>query len=323
MESILTYFKELATIETAQLTEQLQFLKDFWKKSSNRQHNPDIKEPTIEEIEEGLTLLKGMCKGSDDTESKEEMTYKDRYYKQRWTDSAMDAPENREQLCKDYFTGLQWVLDYYYQGLLSWNWFYPHHYAPLVSDMLSVDQSFTFDFKLGEPCLPLENLLAVLPVASGSLLPKCFQRLITDPKSPIADLYPTSFQIDMDFATILWEGIALLPFVDQKRIREAIALIDLSTELTDEEQQRNEFQCTQVFEYNYNFSEKKQAETKSCVRDEVVSVRPFVDPPIKTNDGKFLPLPCEKSTILVQGYPQFYILNFYSEPKKVSILLQS
>ncbi|ETN99579.1 ribonuclease related family member [Reticulomyxa filosa] len=61
MESILTYFKELATIETAQLTEQLQFLKDFWKKSSNRQHNPDIKEPTIEEIEEGLTLLKGMC----------------------------------------------------------------------------------------------------------------------------------------------------------------------------------------------------------------------------------------------------------------------
>ena len=56
---------------------------------------------------------------------------------------------------------------------MSWNWYFPHHYAPMVSDMTDIgDVDVTFDY--GEPFRPFEQLLAVLPSASHKLLPAAF-----------------------------------------------------------------------------------------------------------------------------------------------------
>ncbi len=56
---------------------------------------------------------------------------------------------------------------------MSWNWYFPHHYAPMVSDMTDIgDVDVTFDY--GEPFRPFEQLLAVLPSASHKLLPPAF-----------------------------------------------------------------------------------------------------------------------------------------------------
>ena len=73
-----------------------------------------------------------------------------------------------------FIEGLHWVLEYYYRGVASWTWFYPHHYAPMISDMVAI-QELEVAFQLGQPFLPFQQLLGVLPSASFKLLPEPYQ----------------------------------------------------------------------------------------------------------------------------------------------------
>ena len=64
--------------------------------------------------------------------------------------------------------------------------FYPYHYAPFVSDIKGIgDMSIKFD--LSVPFLPFEQLLAVLPANSKSLLPEAYQVSIASDKPQYFD----------------------------------------------------------------------------------------------------------------------------------------
>ena len=93
-----------------------------------------------------------------------------------------------------YVRAIQWILHYYYDGVCSWSWFYPHHYAPYVSDIRDF-ASLDLHFELGQPFLPYEQLLGVLPAASRALLPEAYRSLMCSANSPIIEFYPSQFQV--------------------------------------------------------------------------------------------------------------------------------
>lgn len=147
--------------------------------------------------------------------------YRDRYYEQKFGKGPNDLAF-RQKVAADYVEGLCWVLLYYFQGCPSWTWFYPHHYAPFAADFEDLN-SLEMKFIKGKPFKPFEQLMGVLPAASKHNLPLPFQELMTNPNSEIIDFYPEDFPIDLNGKKFAWQGVVLLPFIEEKRLLDAIA----------------------------------------------------------------------------------------------------
>jgi 5'-3' exoribonuclease 1 len=167
------------------------------------------------------------------------LSYKRRYYREKLgIDYDHDAAAVR-RICRSYLEAIVWTLEYYLNGVASWRWFYPYHYAPFCSDMVGL-QALAQEIRLeqGTPFLPLQQLLAVLPPRSAWCLPPAYAKLMTDTSSPLADLYPSQVAIDMQGKRNEWEGIVLLPFMDENRLFAALASVPPDA-LTPTEQERN------------------------------------------------------------------------------------
>ncbi|KAH9947299.1 exoribonuclease 2 [Amylocystis lapponica] len=173
----------------------------------------------------------------EDTVKLWEPGYKERYYRQKFGVEYSDV-KFRNSVAKHYVEGLAWVLQYYYDGTPSWQWYYPHHFAPFAADFVDVDK-LDIQFSVGQPFKPFEQLMGVFPAASRHLIPEVFHNLMTDEHSPIIDFYPPSFQIDMNGKRMAWQGVALLPFIDEKRLLDAMG--PHYPDLSDEEKRRNKW----------------------------------------------------------------------------------
>jgi len=133
-----------------------------------------------------------------------------------------------------FLTGVEWVLRYYIRGCPSWSWFYPAHYPPLCSSLASCADEALIPPPLHMPFPPALQLLAVLPPQSAELLPERLQSLLLDSSSPVLDFYPSSFNVDLKEGDKEWQAIVLLPFVDEVRLRAALAEIEGSDAAHDE-----------------------------------------------------------------------------------------
>lgn len=87
----------------------------------------------------------------------------------------------------------------------------------------------TFDFDLGEPFKPFEQLMAVLPPSSMDHVPSAYRDLMYDPSSPILHYYPVDFEQDLNGKKHGWEAVMKIPFVDEKRLIQAMDRESFST----------------------------------------------------------------------------------------------
>ncbi|GIC91739.1 5'-_3' exoribonculease Dhp1 [Aspergillus udagawae] len=161
--------------------------------------------------------------------------YADRYYEQKFGVDPQDK-EFRHKVARAYAEGLAWVLLYYFQGCPSWTWYYPYHYAPFAADFVDIgDMEINFD--KGVPFRPFEQLMGVLPASSNHAIPEVFHDLMSNPESEIIDFYPEDFAVDLNGKKFAWQGVILLPFIDEKRL--LAAMEKKYPLLTEDEKLRN------------------------------------------------------------------------------------
>ncbi|XP_063890311.1 5'-3' exoribonuclease 1 isoform X1 [Helicoverpa armigera] len=215
-----------------------------------------------------------------------------------------------------YVRAIQWNLHYYYKGCPSWCWYYPHHYAPYISDIKGF-KDLKIEFELGDPFKPFEQLLAVLPAASKQLLPAPFHDLMTDEDSPIVHYYPQNFETDLNGKRNDWEAVVLIPFIDEVNLLSAME--PCYQRLTEEEKKRNSHGPMMV----YNWTPQNQGVTLApdyfpaipeCFAIERQVWRQEIEVP-----GSMLRrgmLPNAKRDMLYPGFPTMRHLKYQTSFKK-------
>jgi len=199
---------------------------------------------------EGVYFFK---KNKYSKDSEKIINYKIDYYLSKFGANLGDKNnKTRLSILKEkYIEGLNWCLSYYHHGCPSWNWFFPGYFAPLGSD-LSCLSDLKIKFNKGRPFEPIIQLLAVLPPKSSCLLPESLADLMVKEDSPISDFYPENFQIDMNGKKNIWEGIVLLPFIEQDKLLEEVKKNKTKSKFLFEEEARNCFAKDVIFYSNYD-----------------------------------------------------------------------
>lgn len=176
--------------------------------------------------------------------------FKGLYYFEKLKFTPVDI-EDHLSLRRSYVEGLTWCLAYYYRGCISWGWFYPYHYGPLISDLTNLpDVIGSTKFEIGQPLKPFEQLMGCLPPASASIVPKPYRPLMLFPDSPIIQMYPTTFEIDMNGKKNPWEGVNILPFIDVELLKATIQARCPDKLLSAEERRRNTVGKIHIYSYD-------------------------------------------------------------------------
>lgn len=187
-------------------------------------------------------IAAGIAKCRESTHSSDHTARKQKYYKAKFgSEVKPDQEAFARDLSAHYLEGVVWTLQYYFQGCQSWRWYYPYHYAPFPSDLVDIADKIRpgkLNIKRDKPFLPLQQLMSVLPPASAHCIPAPYQKLMTGSSSPIKDFYVEEFEMDLNGKKNEWEAVVLLPFVDAKRLFDAMDTVPLDG-VSDIERKRN------------------------------------------------------------------------------------
>lgn len=278
-------------------------------------------EPSNSENDESTNSPESDTLESDeDTLDEEFRLHKRNYYMTKMNYGEIDSDVLKEQAyC--YIKAIQWNLHYYYNGCPSWSWFYPHHYAPYISDVKSF-QDIDLTFELGQPFKPYEQLLGVLPIASKQFLPKAYQRLMIDESSPLKDCFPDNFELDMDGKQQSWEAVVVIPFIDENKLIKAVQ--DCEGQLSDHDRLQNKHGPHLMFTY----SPEKQPAFPSTLPGRLPDIQiNYAQVTPVNKDAYLLPINQIKKGLLdginldtyVPGFPTLRTLEYTSNLEKAKV----
>jgi len=266
-------FEERAKNEVKMLKKQRQWDKRD-KKPGRTPSDLELNAKEESKQNDYMSMVQGMMadislKGSETVDgwkaptNLSEKDHKGRYYFEKLHLKPTDVDDHLA-LRKSYIEGLIWCLAYYYRGCISWGWFYPYHYGPMISDLTNLPDVFSkIKFEIGEPLKPFQQLMGCLPPASAALVPKIYRKLMCSPESPIKQFYPEDFVVDMNGKRNPWEGVNILPFIDGTLLKQTIAKHCPDSALTADERHRN--RLGKVYCYTYDAAVNDTV--PSCNRD--------------------------------------------------------
>ncbi|KAF2885186.1 hypothetical protein ILUMI_20983 [Ignelater luminosus] len=282
-------------------------------------------EPSVSDHQTGTEEMEEVCDPEVDSDNSDDslfnaefIQHKTDYYRNKLEYENV-TPEVLQSQAEEYVRAIQWNLHYYYNGVCSWSWYYPHHYAPYVSDIKGFSD-FKFSFELGTPFQPYEQLLAVLPAASKSLLPQPYQDLMTNEDSPIKEYYPEDFKTDLNGKKQEWEAVVLIPFIEENVLLKAMG--PCNEQLTPEEKQRNTHGPMLVYTYTldnlgcYEAPEYFPSVTFSHAKCELVAIEDIRIPRDKLVKGAY---PGVKFDVFYPGFPTMKHLNYVGSLEKARV----
>ena len=254
---------------------------------------------------------------SADNSTSNDKDHRSRYYFDKFQviPNTSDFNNLMDDLCVSYLQGLMWCLAYYVKGCISWNWFYPYHYGPLLQDMKQLHAvSSKIMFSIGQPFRPFQQLLGCLPPASSALVPKPYSWLMTNAQSPLLHFYPHSFDIDADGKKNPWEAVVKLPFIDEGLLFQAEAEYCPLSKLTMNEQKRNAFGTMSLFVYNPAVTDTYFSCNPEIGLPDVTKCQSLcVDIDFNINPGKpFKPALVDGTTCPCAGFPCLGVITFSS-----------
>ncbi|KAK4879546.1 hypothetical protein RN001_007692 [Aquatica leii] len=356
LERFETFIQELSGIDIDNFTEKYADLKWFEAKTGRRMYekNGDVNSKLAEDDDfvtetvhthgaentdlanliratDDILLDPSLCAEDSDADNYSEASdsednlfqaefvqHKTDYYMNK-LEYANVTEEVLKSQAEEYVRAIQWNLHYYYNGVCSWSWFYPHHYAPYISDIKDFAH-LTFNFDLAEPFKPYEQLLAVLPAASQSLLPEPYHKLMTDEESLIKQYYPEDFKTDLNGKKQEWEAVVLIPFIDEAILLKAME--PCNQLLTAEEKQRNTHGPMLVYEYtSENLNEYVAPEffpsvTKSHAKCKQVFINEIRIPISKLIKGAY---PGALFDVYYPGFPTMKHLKYTGHLQKAKV----
>lgn len=195
--------------------------------------------------------------------------WKNSYYKHfMGVDNDSDPKEFNamvRNVSMQYIEALMFCIKYYTEGCPAWGWYYQFRAAPFVSDVQRIlhyikNANNYFKFEIGKPVGPLDQLMLIMPPQASHLLPKKLGALMTDIKSPIIDLYPIEFELDVVQGEKFIYAEPILPYQDINRVLE---LTDpIIKKLPKADRDRNKISKDVL---RFNFSPKNKNTNKETV----------------------------------------------------------